>query len=109
METKIIPLQQCYLSILCEIAESAGYQTLQHEQTNNVGTLWFTRKETTVPGAWMRYQFDDANCSFKVQTRDDRLDGTYAADVTVGYREGLDDFAMRFSKMLTANRLQHVA
>ena len=101
-EQDVIPLQQCYLSVLVQISNAAGYQVLQHEEDNRTGSLWLVREGTTTPDVWLRYSFAGLSVAIQCNTRDSKR-----VDAEVEYRVGIDEYAAAFNRALTANRITH--
>lgn len=101
-EAKVIPLQQLYLSIIVQAANSDRLDVLQQDIDQATGRLWLVSTGTTIPVAHLAYKFELDSVAFAVETRDERKLGRI-----VKYAEGLDAFVEELQKFLRANRLAH--
>jgi hypothetical protein len=100
----IIPLEQLYLMTLAATFKSLALDTvLQDKSTNglkDVGRLWLVAPQSTVPHAFVDFQFMDDEFRITVTTRNERT-----LDRVIKYGEGIDAYLGEVTRFFQAGRI----
>lgn len=97
----IIPLDQLYLLAIVQTMKNEKLDAVLQDFGNDNGRLWLVRQGSTVPDAYLDFNFGKDSVAFLYTTRGERVLGP----VTVKYAEGVDGYLESLTKFMHANRL----